>query len=81
MKKITEKSTQISSQKKVLQINILYIIAFQLLGITSVLFMEYQPLHSSSAETSIAYENTQTEYQDMASIEVCSPTGCQRIGP
>ncbi len=63
------------------KINVLYILAFQLLGFTSVLFLESEPSHQNSQEINIALEDTTSDVQEFVINEVCTSTGCKRIGP
>ena len=63
------------------KINILYILAFQLIGFNSVLFLESEPAHPNNQKTNIAIENAIPEMQDFAMTQVCTPEGCQQMGP
>ena len=81
MKNITRKSVQRSSPKQTRKINILYIVAFQLLGFTTVLLLEYQPLQSSSPEINLVFENAPTASNDLISYQICDQKTCKSFKP
>ena len=66
---------------KKFKINILFIMALQLVAFTSVLFIEDQSSQANNPEVKIALENAALEIQDFEMPQACPPEGCQYFGP